>query len=203
MKRIVCFGDSVTAGGGFPEGGRWTSLLHQRLQLETGEGWQVYNRGIGGNTTWQGLDRFNTDVQPLLPAYVLIEYGFNDASIPEGRRIARCGLNAFRENLTEIARMVRAAKGKPVLLVNHPICDETTPQGNGRSYKRNFAPFQLAIRKVAAASRTPVIDLEREMKRAKVEPARLLCEDDLHLSPEGNVIYADFVFSGLKRILGL
>ncbi|MBE2205646.1 MAG: hypothetical protein IAE94_15035 [Chthoniobacterales bacterium] len=201
MKRIVCFGDSITAASGAHEGGRWTGRLQRQLDDRMGDGWQVYNRGIGGNTTWQALDRFDTDVKPLLPAYVLIEYGFNDGSVPEGRRIPRCGLPAFRENLAEIVRMVRAGKGRPILVVNHPITDTKTGQGNGRTYLRNFSPYQPAIRDVAKTTKTPAIDLERDMTKAKVNLKYLLAEDGLHLSPLGQGIYADFIFSGLCRII--
>lgn len=202
MRRIICFGDSVTASSGAHENGRWTSLLNQHLDSHTGEAWEVYNRGIDGNTTWQGLDRFDTDVTPLLPAYVLIEYGFNDASVPDGRRIARCGLSSFQENLTEIVRMVRAGKGKPVLVVNHPIRETGTLQGNRRTYIRNLTPYQLAIRELAEKTRTPAIDLEKDMKQARVNLDQLLAPDGLHLSVGGNAIYADFIFVGMKRVIG-
>lgn len=200
MNRIVCFGDSITASTDSPEGGRWTSRLQRLLDGEGGGEWQVYNRGIGGNTTWQGLDRFDADLQPLLPAFVLIEYGFNDASIPSGRRIPRCALPAFRENLTEMVRLIRAARGVPLLIVNHPIADNKTPQGNNRTYLQNFAPYQKAIRQVAKATKTPAIDLERKMIRAGVDLPAILAEDGLHLSPAGNKVYADFVFAEFRRL---
>ncbi|MBE2202807.1 MAG: hypothetical protein IAE94_00490 [Chthoniobacterales bacterium] len=141
-------------------------------------------------------------MKPLLPAYVLIEYGFNDASIPAGRLIPRCGLSAFRENLAEMIRMVREAKGIPILVVNHPIVGTKTPQGNRRSYLQNFLPYQKAIRQVARTTKTPAIDLERDMKRAKVPLKKLLAEDGLHLTPGGNLVYGDDIFSGFCRVLG-
>jgi len=185
------------------EGGRWTTLLYLLLKAEMEKEWHVYNRGIGGDTTWHALDRFDDDIKPLLPAYVLIEYGFNDASVPEGRRIARCGLAAFRENISEIIRKVRAGKGKPILIVNHPICPREIPQGNRRTYVQNFRPYQAAIRELAKATKTPMIDLEREMVRAGVDLHRLLTKDGLHLSAEGNAIYANFVFASFASVAGI
>lgn len=201
-RRIVCFGDSITHGKSQPEGRRWTALLAAELDERFPDRFEVHNRGIGGNTSAQGLDRFATDVAPLLPAVVLIQYGFNDASVPAGRRTNRVGLPEFQGNLLEIVRLVRAGGGQPVLLVNHPIptlrgCGE---QGNGRDYGANFRPYQPAIRTVAAKSRTPLIDLERSMRAARVSLADLLTEDNLHLSRSGNGVYARHVADGLENL---
>ncbi len=201
-QRLVCFGDSITAGRGFPDTQRWTSLLQYDLDALWPDRYAVYQRGVGGNTTLDGLVRFDADVLPLLPAVVLIEFGFNDASVPPGREIARCVLPAFRLHLAEIIRQVREHGGTPILIVNHPIQEKReSQQGNGCSYVRNFAPYQPAIRECAAACAVPLIDLEERMHAGGVRNEELLSEDGLHLSLGGNRIYADYLFAGLKPIL--
>ncbi len=202
MERIICFGDSITAGRPFPEGRRWTALVQSELDKIAPDRFEVYNRGVGGNTTQEGLARFDGEIAPLLPGWVLIEFGFNDASVPPGRRIPRCNLTAFTENLGEIVRLIKAAKGKPVLLANHPIQKERPgPQGNGRPYFQNFKPYQPAIREAAEKLRVPLIDLEKEMKNIRLDD--LLAEDGLHLSLGGNRPYAASVLKGLRPLLRL
>ena len=80
-KRIICFGDSITQCQGFAEADRWTARLAFLLEKKLPGQWEVYNRGVGGNTTAMALDRFQTDVLPLLPGFVIIEFGINDAYV--------------------------------------------------------------------------------------------------------------------------
>ena len=76
MINIICFGDSITEGAEFPANVRWTSLLQNKLNEVKPDTFQVHNRGIGGNTSAQAFDRFLSDVMPLLPGVLLIQFGF-------------------------------------------------------------------------------------------------------------------------------
>lgn len=202
MENIICFGDSITAGRPFPEGRRWTALLQSSLDSLAPGRFHVFNRGVGGHHTADGLARYDADVIPRLPGYVLIEFGFNDASVAPGRHVARVPLPAFAINLLEIIRLVRLGGGSPILIANHPIeKDRAAEQGNGCLYYDNFAPYQPEIRRVAAESGTPLIDLEQAL--AHLPLGQLLSEDGLHLSLEGNRHYAEAVLAGLKPHLGL
>lgn len=201
-QRIVCFGDSIVLGKSQPEGFRWTALMASQINRNFPGRFEVFNRGVGGNTTAQGLARFAVDVDQLLPGLVLIEFGFNDANVPIGSCTNRVGLPEFERNLLEIVRLVRAGKGYPVMLVNHPIpaVRKFGEQGNGKNYGANFLPYQSAIRDVAIKSRSSLIDLEASMRAARVSLKELLSEDNLHLSKKGNAIYARHVWQGLKKL---
>ena len=67
MLNIICFGDSITEGGDVDESKRWTSILQSLLNEEWPERYQVINKGIGGNTSAQGFDRFYDDDLPYMP----------------------------------------------------------------------------------------------------------------------------------------
>jgi lysophospholipase L1-like esterase len=201
-QSLICFGDSITNGKSQPEGRRWTALVAAELDQRFPGQFEVHNRGVGGNTTAQGLERFSGDVTPNLPGIVLIEFGFNDASVPPGFMTSRVGLGEFQRNLAEIIRLVRAGRGQPVLLTNHPIprIRAVGEQGNGKDYAVNFRPYQPAIRIVAAKTKTPLMDLEATMRKARVPFQDLLADDNLHLSREGNAIYAQHVLDGLESL---
>lgn len=202
MTPLICFGDSITAGRPFREGRRWTALLQSALDRLAPDRFAVHNRGVGGHHTADGLARYDGDVLPHLPGVVLIEFGFNDASVVNNRHVARVPLPAFKENLREIIRLVRHSGGTPILIANHPISPTSTVlQGNGAMYIDNFAPYQPAIREIATATQTPCIDLEAAL--AATPACELLSEDGLHLSEAGNRHYAAAVLEGLKPLLGL
>jgi lysophospholipase L1-like esterase len=198
--KIVCFGDSITHAAGHGEAHRWPVILQAKL-----EGWkpgefEVFNRGIGGNTTTQGHDRFEADVLNHLPAVVLIEFGFNDCNVREWARRARVGVAEFTDQLIHFHKIIKTAKGKAVFIINHAFTGGSA-QGNGKKYRTNMAPYNKAIVQVARQCQAPAIDLPAIMKKRKVDLAAFLGPDGLHLSDEGNHIYADMIFEALKGIL--
>jgi lysophospholipase L1-like esterase len=199
-RRIVCFGNSITEGAEFSPAQRWTTLLQQRLDEWRPKTWQVYRRGVGGHTSTQGLARFAADVRPLLPAIVLVEFGFNDANVYDWTASPRVALADYVANLREMHRLV-VSNGECIFIINHSIGAIDGRQGNGQSYNDNFAPYEAALRELAAQLGAPSIDLPALMREVRADPARFLAEDGLHLCVEGNRLYAGLVFGALKPLL--
>lgn len=199
---VVCFGDSITSSFNFPELIRWPSQLQILLNTAFPEQYEVYNRGVGGNTVPEGIARFEGQVAPLLPGIVLIEFGFNDASVAEPLFIARNIPAAFEAHLTEVIRLIRDKKGLPILIVNHPILQNgNVLQYNGKPYTENYEGYTDIVRKVARDTQTLSIDLERSMLEAHVSLPEILDQDGLHLTRVGNTVYAEHVWRGLQPIL--
>lgn len=69
--KIVCFGDSLTAAGGHD--GRFSDILQQRFPRL-----QVVNAGYGGKTLAEARLLLESDILPLRPDLVLLEFGAND-----------------------------------------------------------------------------------------------------------------------------
>ena len=95
MPTIIAFGDSITQAFDQPDCFKWTGVLQRLLDARAPGAHAVVNRGIGGQTAAQGLDRIFTDVTPHLPGLVLVEFGFNDAVIPQGMLVARLSIAEF------------------------------------------------------------------------------------------------------------
>lgn len=198
--RIVCFGDSITRAADFPENDRWPLRLRDRL-VERGLAAKIYNRGVSGHTSAQGLDRFGEDVLPLLPATVLVQFGFNDANVRDWSLEPRVSVAEYLRNLDLIHRLITRAGGQCIFIVNHQPEDVTGVQGNGRRYEDNFAPYNQALRDLLARIGANAIDLPRLCELTGVRPRQLLGADGLHLSPTGNHIYADLIFDALYPLL--
>ena len=196
---IVCFGDSITHAAGFAEKDRWPTVLQNTLETWRPGMYAVYNRGIGGNTTAQGYDRFEADILPLLPGLLLLEFGFNDANVRDWAQKPRVGLQEFVANIQEFCRIATRHGGRPVLLINHSI-DRPGIQANGRSYQDNFQPYNDALKDLADSQGLCTIDLPALMKERHIELAEFLSEDGLHLSVKGNHLYAQMVADGLKTL---
>ncbi|MEO6847865.1 MAG: SGNH/GDSL hydrolase family protein [Chthoniobacterales bacterium] len=201
MERIACFGDSITYGHEFSVGHSWPAHLNRQLELLFPGRFEIENRGIGGDTTIQALDRIDY-VLSTRPKWVFIQFGLNDCSVRPGRKIPRCGLATYQENLAEIIRIIRVHKGNPILLTNHPIGSgmAKSAQGNGRDYILNFKPYQPAIRAVAKKCKVPLIDLEAVMLKAKIKATDIVRADKVHLKQEANPLYARLVLDGFMGI---
>ncbi len=201
MKNIICFGDSITHGEEFAMHQRWTSLLQEKLNTLQDSAYKVYNRGIGGNTTSQGMDRFASEVLPLLPGVLVIEFGFNDANVKDWSSIPRVSLNEFARNLREFVAIAARHRSQAVLVVNHLIGDVDGDQGNGERYSQNFAAYNACIKNIAHELNTPCIDLPEQMQQRQLEVSEFVSADGIHLSLQANSHYAEMIYQGLLPVL--
>jgi len=98
MKKIVAFGDSLTAGQGVLPEEAWPGLLEKKLQ-SAGMKYSVVNAGMSGDTTSGGLARVEWAISGGVDVFFL-ELGANDAmrGVPTAETAA---------NLRKIIRIVR------------------------------------------------------------------------------------------------
>ena len=198
---IVCLGDSITHSAGYAECDRWPTILQFKLKAKHGDKFKVYNQGAGGQTVSQGFDRLGTDVLPLLPAIVLLQFGFNDVFTYPFARVPRVGLKEFADKLRELDRIFKARQSTSVFIASHSICEARTAKIHGTRYCRDFLRYNQAVRQVARALRAPLIDLPALMRKRKVDVAAFTGVDGLHLSVEGSHLYAEMVLDGLAPVL--
>jgi lysophospholipase L1-like esterase len=198
---IICFGDSITEAAEVAPTDRWPAILRSRLNQRKPGKFEVHNLGIGGHTTAQGFDRLDEDLLPVLPGLVLVQFGFNDANVRDWALVPRVGLDEFKKNLREFHRLVTVHQGRSIFIVNHTIGFVPGEQGNGKSYKDNVEPYNIAIGQIAQELKTSCIDLPSMMAQRRVDLGTFLAEDQVHLSADGNRIYADMVFDSVLMIL--
>lgn len=198
--RILCFGSSITQSNGVAEIHRWPTRVQCALQAHAPGRFELYNKGIGGNTTAQALDRIQTDIIPLLPAHVIIGFGANDASIPMHRLTSRVGLAEYESNTREIIRIVEAGNGTPILFNYHlPAIPKDEKgnvipnQGNGRPLAENMAPYHEAVKKIASERNLPLISIPDIMQKHNVRIEELVGPDHIHNTIAGNHFYATHI----------
>jgi lysophospholipase L1-like esterase len=194
---IICFGDSITEAAEVAPTDRWPTVLQSQLDEWKSDGFKVHNLDIGGHTSAQGFDRLDEDLLPVLPGLVLIQFGFNDANVRDWAVVPRVGIDEFKKNLCEFHRIIIACQGRSVFIINHTIGAVPGEQGNGQSYKDNVEPYNIAIGQIAEELQTSCIDLPSMMTQRQVDLGTFLTEDQIHLSADGNRVYADMVFDDL------
>ncbi len=200
MINIICFGDSITEGAEFPVYARWTSLLQKKLDTAKPDTFEVHNCGISGNTSAQGFDRFWSDVLPLLPGILFIQFGFNDANVNDFSIVPRVGLAEFEKNLKEFYRLAKENNSIPIFILNHSIGDVDGKQGNGKTYNENLNPYNYTIREIINELKSGFIDIPLQMSIRNIDTYKFVSGDNIHLSLEANHTYADIIYSGLNKI---
>lgn len=124
--RIVAFGDSLTAGYMLKPSEAFPVQLAQALKAK-GYTVDVANAGVSGDTTANGLERFDWAIPDGTEAVVL-ELGANDAlrGIDPGRA---------RDNLDKILTQLRARN------IEVLIAGMVAPKNWGKEYEAGFAPI--------------------------------------------------------------
>ncbi len=108
-KKLLIFGDSISAGYGIKESENWVTLLENNLNKNSVFNYTLINSSVSGDTTSGGVSRIKKALDTHLPDYVLIELGGNDAL--RGYPIAM-----IKKNLENIVSKVLEEKSKPILM---------------------------------------------------------------------------------------
>ncbi len=182
--RIVAFGDSIT-GIHYHTGSRraWGDLLDQALkELYPEADIQMFNAGLSGNTSTQGLARIERDVIAHKPHLVVVMFGMNDCAADD--------LELFRKNMKEIVERCRAAGAEVVL------CTQNNVYQNDPRPQERLAKYTEAIREVAAQMSVPLADsymvFEAVQERSQTDWA-LLMSETIHPNMNGHRIFAETI----------
>lgn len=121
--RVVCLGDSLTAGYGLALADAYPALLERRLR-DAGLDFTVVNAGVSGDTSAGGLRRLEWSLRGDVRALV-IALGGND------------GLRGLppRELRANLERIITTAKGRGIPVV---LAGMEAPPNFGASYTREF-----------------------------------------------------------------
>ena len=178
--RIVCFGDSLTAGYGTEGGQAYPDYLQAELDRR-GYSYRVVNAGISGNTTKDGAARV-ASVVAMKPAIVVVEFGGNDGL--RGLRIADT-----RANLDQILSSLVASGTKVVL------AGITLPPDYGADYIRQFnETYDLLAKKF----HVPLLPF---LLRGVFGAEGMMQADRTHATAAGNETVANNVFSLIQPLL--
>lgn len=203
---IVFMGDSITFGQYVDPELRWTSLVGDALvadYLETPVNFHILNKGISGETTRQGLERFPADVQQHRPDIMTLQFGLNDCNCwVTDAGLPRVSEAAYRANLIEmIERAQRFGAGRIILSTNHPTLRRKVLL-SGDSLETRRRRYNDHVREVASLTGVELCDVEEgfaHLDDRELAAMLLPYPDLLHLSIEGHRLYASCIRPHLER----
>jgi lysophospholipase L1-like esterase len=201
LVRIVHFGDSITFGQYCETDRRWTNLVTDRLTrkyLETSFHVLAMNKGISGETSRMGLERFPQDLQAHTPDIVTLQFGMNDCNCwLTDRGAPRVSAAAFRANMLEMIDRARRFGARHIIVASNPVTLRHKVMLNGERYEDANARYSGILREVADEAGTSFCDVRAsflELSVGDLEDMLLPYPDLLHLSAAGNHRYADVIW---------
>ena len=181
-KRILVFGDSLSAGFGIGVNQSWPALLGKRLQAQ-GSRYTVANASISGETTAGGRTRFAAALNQFKPAIVILALGANDG-------LRGLPVSAIHDNLSVMVKLAKQQKVRVLLVGMH------LPPNYGPKYTDEF---HAAFRTIAKRENVPLLPF-------LLEPVALdrdaFQADGLHPTAAAQAKLLDHVWSALQPLLG-
>ncbi len=204
FTKIIGFGDSITEAAQVGRQAQWLHLLERGLNAgREDRPVTVLNAGVGGNTSREGLRRFDRDVRPGLPALVLVEFGGNDATNNLARHVS---LAEFESHLETMAKKVRAGGGACCFLTFPPVVDDWHAIGHDAFYEECggldacVEGYRGRTREIAGRLGAPLFDLDRVLRRHMAADGAgiYILPDGVHLTEQGNRVFAEELLAFLR-----
>jgi len=179
-KKLLVFGDSLTAGLGVPYDKAFPAQLEKRLRAE-GYAVTVINAGVSGDTTSGGLTRLDWTLAQK-PDFVIIELGANDMLRAIDPALTRDNLQKMLDTLQQ--------KQIPVLLAGM----KATPN-LGEKYVTDFDGIYPAL-----AKKYPVVYYPFFLDGVALH-RDLIQDDGLHPNAAGVAVIVDKMLPSVKILL--
>ena len=180
-RKIVAFGDSLTAGFGLTEKESYPYLLQERLRAD-GYQYEVINAGVSGDTSLGGVERADWVLDSKGVEVIVLELGANDLlrGVPAA---------SMKKNLDSI---IRKAKAKNVKVL---LCGMIAPPTMGNDYQRTF---NTAFPDLAAEHNVAFVPfvlegiaLNKDLNQA----------DGIHPNAAGARIMTETIYRELRKML--
>ena len=184
--RVLVRGGSIAAGVGVSRG--YADILWERYAPL---GTEVINRSRPGETSFDAVETFSSDIEPCRPDILVVHFGIDDAFSGVYR-------SEFKENLVRIVRLARRTLSAAVVLsTSHPL-----PDPNERAA---VDVYYRTISEVAADLACDTVPVHTAwagycMDRGLAGPAFLQADPRLP-DEEGHGLYAAFLGACIDRLL--
>jgi isoamyl acetate esterase len=191
--KIVFLGDSITQGGGGPNG--YVTLIRNALADKHKDlGIEIVNAGISGNKVPDLQRRLDKDVIAKKPTLVVIYIGINDVWHGLTDPARGSSKEKFEEGLKEIIGKIKD-NGARVVLCTPTVIGEKTGGANKADSKLD--EYSDISRRIAKELKLPLCDLRKafvdNLKENNKEnkDRGVLTADTVHLNEAGNKVVAE------------
>lgn len=181
-RRILFFGDSITAGYGIEKEEAFPALIQQKID-SLGWNFNAVNAGLSGETSSGGLRRVDWMLNQPVSVFVL-ELGGNDG-------LRGVDLDVTKENLQKIIDKVEEKYPAAEIIIG----GMQVPPNLGSDYTEQFKEMYPDL---AQKNNVKLIPFLLEDVGGNPE---LNQSDDIHPTAEGHQVIAETVWDTLKPVL--
>lgn len=178
--RVVFMGNSITEG--------WASQRGDFFKDNNFAG-----RGIGGQTTYEMLARFQSDVVNLKPKYVVILAGTNDMA----RNSGYISKEHIVENIKSMCQIAKYNKIKPIVLSVLPVYEYPWRKELG-VVADQIIELNSMIEEYTKADKVKFIDMHSVLKDERDGLPTSLSPDGVHLKPKAYEIMEEIILKAVK-----
>lgn len=197
LVTIVFMGDSITAGQYVSPPNRWTDIISDELQrkyLHSSVNLLFVPRGVSGETTRQGLERFPSDVQAHAAEIMTLQFGLNDCNCwATDMGLPRVSEAAYRANLLEMIHRARHFGVQEIILSSNHRTQRHKVMLNGRTLEQQRITYNRIVAEVAREAGVTFCDIDAafaDLDDTALGDHLLPYPDSLHLSELGHRRYA-------------
>lgn len=181
-KRILFFGDSITAGYGIEKKEAFPALIQQKID-SLGWNFNAVNAGLSGETSSGGLRRVDWILNQPVSVFVL-ELGGNDG-------LRGVDLDVTKDNLQKIINKVEEKYPDAEII----IAGMQVPPNLGPEYTNQFKEMYPDLAQKNDVKLVPFL-LEGVGGNPELNQS-----DDIHPTAEGHKVIAETVWDTLKPVL--
>ena len=203
MYGILCFGDSITFGGGESPNRGWVGRLKDYFE-QKGEYNGVYNLGVPGQTSNDLLKRFDAECEgririkrPSDKYVILIAIGTNDCKwdgMPE-KRNPRTTEEDFQNNIRELIKKAQGYQAGLAFIGLPPVDESLTLPYEETSFKNERVRlFNDIVKNCCKENKALFFDMFESMSK---EDYPQLLDDGLHPNSKGY----DYMFNVIKDFI--
>ena len=200
-KKVVFFGDSITAAGIRPGG--YIKVMDSLIKQEGQENnYELAGAGVSGDKIYDLYLRIEEDVLKQSPDIVVIYVGVNDvwhkASSGTGTDYPKFG--KFYE---AVVKKLQNA-GIKVIVCTPAVIGEKTDNSNQQDGDLNF--YSNWLRSFTAKNEIPLVDLRNGFIQYNLKnnpqnkESGILTTDRVHLTPAGNLFVAESMWKVIKTL---
>jgi len=182
-RKVLVFGDSLSAGYGLQADEGWVALLAERTRT-TGLPVTLVNASISGETTRGGLRRLSDVLARQQPDVVILELGGNDG-------LRGYPIEQIHGNLREMVKSIKGT-GAEVVLVSIPL-----PPNYGPRYVK---AFQGVFETVAAEAGIRLLPFTRSLLPLDED---LMQADGIHPTAKAQPLMLEALWPTLAPLLGV
>lgn len=179
-RKLICFGDSITAGYGLASGQSYPDALQRNLN-NLGYRYKVVNCGTSGATTKDATASLRAILNEH-PEVVIVEFGGNDG-------LRGLPLTQTKANLDSVVSALTAAHIKVL------VAGITLPPNYGPQYTQQFDAIFPAL---AAKYHTALVPM---IYKDLVNVPGTIQGDGIHPTAKGSEIIAKTLLPALKPLL--